>query len=462
MAQTTSELGAAARAGTDRLVFRVALAGLVAAAFGLLPEVAQAAGVRLYATELTFLLLLGAVGAWVLRARRVAQLANVQTVPVFNDATRPGLARPLVPLLSYGVVVAAGILFAHDPGRSIEATKALAISAAQLFAVVLLVTSPGAIRTVAWAVTATASVIAGVNLVQHFTGQFANDYLGLARPVFETPGGEISYLIGGPFGDPNYLAQRLVVALPIGVSLVWTSTSWTLKAIAAGAVALCVAALAVTGSRGGLLTLLVVAILLIATIVPRKWYLAAGVALLLLLGLLLVPAQTRAPFASALNEARSLFTAPNEAIAGRAREWRVATAMYADHAVVGVGAGNFPNRYLDYAVDTGADLRPEERAPHNMFVEIATETGIVGLIVFGIIVVTALESLRRARLRLRTAPRAAGMVDAFGIALAGYAVSGMFLGLAYSDLLWVLLGTAFASVQVASIGSGHAFADDPA
>ena len=70
--------------------------------------------------------------------------------------------------------------------------------------------------------------------------------------------------------------------------------------------------------------------------------------------------------------------------------------MFGDQPVVGVGAGNFPTAVLERTRRRPrADLRLEERTPHSIVFEVATETGILGLAAFGSLLVVAFGSLRQ-------------------------------------------------------------------
>jgi O-antigen ligase len=451
--ETKQSVGALVRRATDGLPFHLALAALVIASFGQLPEVAQARGVRPYVSEATILLLGVGIGAWYLRARQLARTGGVPLRYVFGEAVDPGLARPLLPLLAYVLVVVAGILYSHDPTRSVDEAKYVLLSTILVVVVVLLVTSPQRLHIAAWAIVAMGMLVALVNLHQHFTGGFDRDYLGLARPLREPLFG--TYQIGGPFVDPNFLAQRLLVVVPVGVWLFRVSRLIILKLVAVAAAMFCAFAVFVTGSRGGVVALSIMTVLLIGSMVPRRYRALAGVILILAFALALLPARSRETAGSIWNSATSLFS-PGPDATGRAREWTVGFAMFEDHPVAGVGAGNFPARYLEYAAETRADLRPEERSAHSIPLAVATETGILGLAAFGAVLFVAFGSLRRARRRLADTA-SARIIEAFMIGLVGYLTAGFFLDLAYPRFFWVLIAVAFGCSQIEPSASADAF-----
>ena len=132
--------------------------------------------------------------------------------------------------------------------------------------------------------------------------------------------------------------------------------------------------------------------------------------------------------------------------------------MFSDHPVVGVGAGNYTAHYLDYAADIGLLRSGEQLAPHSLLTEVASETGVLGLIAFGSIVagcVRARFAYTRARC-WRSAPFAdARLISAIRIALTGYLVAGLFLHAAYPHILWLLLALAWATPQTVPTPDGR-------
>jgi O-antigen ligase len=142
---------------------------------------------------------------------------------------------------------------------------------------------------------------------------------------------------------------------------------------------------------------------------------------------------------------------PDSSFAERKLYALTAWAMFLDHPVLGVGAGNYTVHFDRYADKVGFSARDYEQPgevhyPHNLYLEIAAETGFVGLAVFAGVVAAAFLGLRRARavLLARGDRVSADFARAFEIALVGYLVSSVFLHGHFQRYLWLLFGFAAA------------------
>lgn len=170
------------------------------------------------------------------------------------------------------------------------------------------------------------------------------------------------------------------------------------------ALALTLAALVATFSRASWLGLLAGLLTLLATGRPRARLrlLAAGAVVVLAAAALL-------PRWPALDqEVRSI--ASVEANRNRLLLWRAAAEMVADHPLLGLGFGTFPLAYPAYK-----SPQARERAAnfaHNIFLNVAAETGVLGLAAFAVLVAIALRSAWR---RWRQAP---AVSEARGLAAA--------------------------------------------
>jgi O-antigen ligase len=105
---------------------------------------------------------------------------------------------------------------------------------------------------------------------------------------------------------------------------------------------------------------------------------------------------------------------------------------------------NFEDHYPRYARNLALDGRREERQAHSLYLEVAAETGLLGMLAFALLLVYPVAGLRRVYASLRGRTRDAQRVAAFGIALFAYLTGSLFLHLSYPRYLWLLLGIALA------------------
>ena len=93
---------------------------------------------------------------------------------------------------------------------------------------------------------------------------------------------------------------------------------------------------------------------------------------------------------------------PSEsALRGRLSEVTSAAIMFVDHPVVGVGYGNFEDHYHRYARDLALDGRREERQAHSLYLEVAAETGALGVLAFAVLLAHPIAGVRRTHAALR-------------------------------------------------------------
>lgn len=113
----------------------------------------------------------------------------------------------------------------------------------------------------------------------------------------------------------------------------------------------------------------------------------AGLALLLLTGSGgLIPEDLRDRATNSVEEFRLFdassitITPDNFAAVERMAHWQAGWNMWEDHPLLGVGAGNFNERYDDYYVREG--LRVSRGHAHNYYIHTLAETGLAGLLAY--------------------------------------------------------------------------------
>lgn len=111
-----------------------------------------------------------------------------------------------------------------------------------------------------------------------------------------------------------------------------------------------------------------------------------------------------------------------------------------DHPLFGVGIGNYPDYYLKYT----NDVRGLPRSPHNSYLAIGSEAGIVTLLLFLAIHYFAFRELWKSSERQRALGNRKNLffIAATAGALSAFCIIGLFHTLHYSKYLWILLAIA--------------------
>jgi putative inorganic carbon (hco3(-)) transporter len=241
----------------------------------------------------------------------------------------------------------------------------------------------------------------------------------------------------GVFSNPNFLAFHLVISVPLALALREATPQspnrplWRLAWL--GVVGVFVAAILLTGSRGGALGLGAVLLLWLVRTLARG-RITVGAVAAVLVALLMTPSS---PFAR--QETRDTLSGRVDASAqGRIDAWRTAERMTYANPILGVGAGAFIPSYERYAP---GDAGPA-RAAHNSFAMIAAELGLPALAVFGVALLGGLAALGRAAKREK--PRAAALARGLQIGIFGFIVYSLTGGYAFTWPLYFLLGIAAA------------------
>lgn len=226
--------------------------------------------------------------------------------------------------------------------------------------------------------------------------------LGIAQ--FFTRIGPPSFVIGpflrayGTFGQPNPFAGYLGMILPLAIALAvcWRPSRrdwlWRLSWVAAALIA---AAIGMSMSRGAWLGVVLGGSVL-AVLVSRRavrfvaWGAGASVLALLLGAINLLPASLTQRVTTAVAyfrifDARGVYPEPHIwAIVERMAHWQSAWEMLVDHPLFGVGPGHYVLAYPRYAI------LPYWEDPlghaHNFYLHVAAELGILGLVLYLVMV----------------------------------------------------------------------------
>ena len=378
-------------------------------------------------------------------------------VPLLRDI---GLRREPVPLtpthlwvLAYAVAMLVAAAWSFDPRDTVEALRGFALEGLLLF---LLVTSTvrttTTLRRVTWAVLAAVVVMAGLSLVQQATRSYDDDFGGLAQITTRGVRVEEGILgdtfqprLAGPIGEKNRYAQVLLVTVPLALALAAGRLRARVAALAAGALAL--AAMVLTYSRGAAVAVALVAVF-VALIRLVRWrhLLAGAVVLVVAVGTLAPEFLDRVSSIGDVDEVAETGGDADGALVGRATANLAAWRVFLDHPLVGVGPERFFHDYSQRAGnEVGLRYFDTPRRAHNLYLEVAADLGVVGLVAFLGATVGTVLALDRRRRECVGRPDLARLAGGYEAALVAYLVSGLFLQLAFQRYFWLLLALASAA-----------------
>jgi O-antigen ligase len=346
----------------------------------------------------------------------------------------------IVAVVFYSAWALASALWTVNPysglsqGGTGYALAALSLSVIYMLAFIMFVRTERDIRRLMW-VTWLLSTITGMVSV----AQYASGY---SRAV-------------GVSGDANFFAALQVVVLPIGALLAIEVRKTRSRVIILVGLAVAVGSIITSLSRGGILALAAVFVML--SFQPAKAFFRtparkrAFMAFVVLgAGVLLI-----ASFSSLSARASTIFNTADGG-SGRTNLWRSAITGWEEQPVTGIGFGAFigqSNRLLlrTPGVDFSQyDLRSTGQYVHNAYLETLTELGVIGAALFVAMLASMAYTLRATARRARSlgSPLLFAFTRALMLGFAGWAFTSIFLSAETDHTLYVLIGLTVALPRV--------------
>jgi len=336
------------------------------------------------------------------------------------------------------------VLSAADPVSAWSSVAELVKDWWLLVVVVLLGNSLTTAWTMARVLAVTLMPFAALTLVNQFLLGNTATFGGLVSVSDALGVGTTTARHSGPVVDPNFWGRLLVLSFPLALAA--AAEAWQRRArreavLWLGGVAVLAGGIYLTQSRGAMLA---------AAVAGAVFLFAAGsgyrrllvFAPLLLVALLALPGigSRLATLTELTSEGPSVV---DYSLAERAAVQQVGAAIFADNPAFGVGPSNIPLVWEEYA--GRADLTFQRRvAPHNLYLQLGAETGIVGLaawLVFFLGVCTLAARIvwsRPAPVDVMPPPErllAAGALAS----LCGWAVASIFLHLSHLGALLLVV-----------------------
>lgn len=236
-----------------------------------------------------------------------------------------------------------------------------------LFIMVNSVNSKSELNVMLTAFVFTATLVALYGIYQYFVGVELDPAW-----VDKAINPDITIRVFSVFGNPNILAEYLIMSIPVSVALFWNSKRLIKKSIFLLTSMILAGTLVLTLSRGGWVGF-AFGIFVFMFLVEKR------------LLLLCIPVGVLSVFVlpqSIINRIQTIGNLTDSSNAWRITTWQITTDIIRDHWVAGVGFGYMP---FKKTFETYIRTMPTSHA-HNTYLEIAAELGIVGIILFIILI----------------------------------------------------------------------------
>jgi O-antigen ligase len=341
-------------------------------------------------------------------------------------------------LLLFGFAIIVSVPFSVWPGGALHVFTDVYLKILVVFVLMMnTLTTPKRLDQITWLIVVCCGYVSVLAVLNYARGQNLVENGRLAGPV------------SGIFGNPNDLALNMVTFLPAAIVVALTNRHTMLRrGTAAGIAMLMLVTIVLTQSRAGVIgfaSMFAVLVLLGRNVRPGFGIIALAV---------IIAATPLAP-ASFWNRMASItdsktddleYTGSREA---RRQLMREGFKVFGERPLTGVGAGQFENY-------NPPGRQQQWRETHNAPLQVAAETGIIGLVAFCFLIVRAALStfvtrrlLARPR-RNRPDPLKLVMTDddrqilrshsvAMSAALAGWFVCSMFASVAYNWTFYYVL-----------------------
>jgi len=247
-----------------------------------------------------------------------------------------------------------------------------------------------------------------------------------------------------PWWDRNDFALQLLSTLPFALFFIFSGKTAITK-IEGICYSLVLALICLrTGSRGGFLGLASVFLLfLIHKPDVKKYFVLIPIVLILLSRI----GEREIRRYKTIESYETQTTAQQ-----RMGAWRTGLKMLKANPIIGVGTGEFPTKFKQYAGDEEWAMVGGWSNAHSMYVQIAAETGLLGLGIFLSLIGLTLRDIWKLWRIYRNeegqiVSSQIGMAAAIGFI--GFLVSGAFLNVAYLQQLYVLIALIVAARAIA-------------
>jgi O-antigen ligase len=349
----------------------------------------------------------------------------------------------LMLLFCFLIIQLMGAFFSTRPDKALEDVMGWVIEGLILYLLVTnAIRSKKALRTAIWGVMLAGAFVGTISVYQQLTGSFDNEFGGFAQvstaATFGAEGdGEGQPRLSGHVGEKNRYAQVMGMVLVLALFQYGSERARSLRVVAVACAILAASGFALAFSRGALVGLALTFMVLFAMGAIRLRILLLLVPVVIATGLVAPKYADRIESlaevaSSAIRGGVAGLESTDGATRGRLTEMTAAVYAFADHPVIGVGPGMYRSHYRHYAEVVGGRIATTRRQAHSMYVGLAADHGLLGLLLMAAMLFATFRGLNRARRRWRVGqPDLRMMATGLEAALIVYLTTSIFLHFAY-------------------------------
>jgi len=243
----------------------------------------------------------------------------------------------------------------------------------------------------------------------------------------------------GPSADPNYEALSLVMTVPLAIWLASYEDRNFWKWVGRICAPILAFAVFVSQSRGGLLALVVMAVLAWANS-RHKMRLVVGFTVAVAFMFAIGPSQMIKRLEQIQFQGQAE-TGAEVSTRARVELARAGVRMMESHPLFGVGLGQFQPAEFHYN-PLLISLEAHPHIAHNTYVQLGAEGGVPTLVLYLAILGVTLSTCRRAQKTAGVPDSTAALALAFQVGLIGIMVAEFFLTAQYIKEVWVFISLA--------------------
>jgi O-antigen ligase len=251
---------------------------------------------------------------------------------------------------------------------------------------------------------------------------------------------------GGPYGDANSLAF-FIPFIPLSYVFIKNEDKIHKKVFFSTIFAIITVVSILSYSIGALISLGIIFFLIFMESKKKALLISLFIITALIFSILYIPNiiyEQTGEIINSDNSAEKGFVGSTNV---RAKILFFGTKMFADNFIMGVGINNFETSIIKYVPPEGITWNRSKIASHNMYLQVAAELGIFGILIFlGLFysIIKELLNINKKSKIHETTNMSKGII----ISTIGLMTVGLFISITYYQFVWLIIGLSTTFIKI--------------